>query len=59
MRALLYLNNIVTPALYQRVFWRGVVEELLWFISGSTNAKVLLKYFAAYVATISPFVSSA
>ncbi|KAK4481073.1 hypothetical protein RD792_011943 [Penstemon davidsonii] len=23
----------------QRVFWRGVVEELLWFISGSTNAK--------------------
>ncbi|KAH0934772.1 hypothetical protein HID58_011889 [Brassica napus] len=25
----------------KRVFWRGVVEELLWFISGSTNAKVL------------------
>ncbi|BAH95664.1 Os12g0446900, partial [Oryza sativa Japonica Group] len=25
--------------LYQRVFWRGVLEELLWFISGSTNAK--------------------
>ncbi|KAK9184410.1 hypothetical protein WN943_024760 [Citrus x changshan-huyou] len=24
-----------------KVFWRGVVEELLWFISGSTNAKVL------------------
>ncbi|PWZ40032.1 Bifunctional dihydrofolate reductase-thymidylate synthase [Zea mays] len=24
----------------KRVFWRGVVEELLWFISGSTNAKV-------------------
>ncbi|RVW22922.1 Bifunctional dihydrofolate reductase-thymidylate synthase [Vitis vinifera] len=24
----------------QEVFWRGVVEELLWFISGSTNAKV-------------------
>ncbi|KAK3027003.1 hypothetical protein RJ639_041764, partial [Escallonia herrerae] len=23
----------------QKVFWRGVVEELLWFISGSTNAK--------------------
>ncbi|XP_034675057.1 putative bifunctional dihydrofolate reductase-thymidylate synthase isoform X2 [Vitis riparia] len=23
----------------KRVFWRGVVEELLWFISGSTNAK--------------------
>ncbi|KAL3514677.1 hypothetical protein ACH5RR_027394 [Cinchona calisaya] len=25
----------------KRVFWRGVVEELLWFISGLTNAKVL------------------
>ncbi|KAF9684384.1 hypothetical protein SADUNF_Sadunf04G0112800 [Salix dunnii] len=25
----------------QKVFWRGVVEELLWFISGSTSAKVL------------------
>lgn len=24
----------------QRVFWRGVMEELLWFISGSTNSKV-------------------
>ncbi|OAY83685.1 Bifunctional dihydrofolate reductase-thymidylate synthase, partial [Ananas comosus] len=23
----------------KRIFWRGVVEELLWFISGSTNAK--------------------
>eukprot|EP01147_Barroeca_monosierra_P002288 gene2288-5282_t len=25
----------------KRVFWRGVVEELLWFISGSTNSKLL------------------
>ncbi|KAK9844173.1 hypothetical protein WJX81_006995 [Elliptochloris bilobata] len=25
----------------KRVFWRGVVEELLWFISGSTDAGVL------------------
>jgi len=23
------------------VFWRGVVEELLWFIKGSTNSKEL------------------
>jgi thymidylate synthase len=23
------------------VFWRAVVEELLWFIRGSTNAKQL------------------
>ena len=25
----------------KRVFWRGVAEELLWFISGSTDARVL------------------
>ncbi|KAL3538989.1 hypothetical protein ACH5RR_002355 [Cinchona calisaya] len=25
----------------KKIFWRGVIEELLWFISGSTNAKVL------------------
>ncbi|KAL3634298.1 Bifunctional dihydrofolate reductase-thymidylate synthase 1 [Castilleja foliolosa] len=25
----------------KRVFWCGVLEELLWFISGSTNAKIL------------------
>lgn len=25
----------------KRVFWRGILEELLWFIRGSTNAKEL------------------
>ena len=25
----------------KRVFWKGVVEELLWFIRGSTNANEL------------------
>ncbi|XP_067935146.1 thymidylate synthase-like [Watersipora subatra] len=25
----------------KRVFWRGVVEELLWFIKGSTNSREL------------------
>lgn len=25
----------------KKTFWRGVVEELLWFISGSTDAKLL------------------
>ena len=25
----------------KRIFWRGVVEELLWFISGSTNGNIL------------------
>ncbi|KAD6454252.1 hypothetical protein E3N88_08958 [Mikania micrantha] len=42
----------------QKVFWRGVVEELLWFISGSTSAKVicfpiaLLDQFHLSVASI-------
>jgi thymidylate synthase len=25
----------------KKVFWKGVAEELLWFIKGSTNAKEL------------------
>lgn len=25
-----------------KVFWRGVLEELLWFIGASTNAKVIV-----------------
>jgi thymidylate synthase len=25
----------------KRLFWRGVVEELLWFLKGSTNARAL------------------
>ncbi len=25
----------------KRTFWRGLAEELLWFISGSTNANLL------------------
>lgn len=25
----------------KRVFWRGVAEELLWFVRGSTNSKLL------------------
>lgn len=25
----------------KRTFWRGVAEELLWFVSGSTNAQLL------------------
>jgi len=36
------LRDDVFPLLTtKRVFWRGVVEELLWFIRGSTNAKEL------------------
>ncbi|XP_054715058.1 thymidylate synthase-like [Uloborus diversus] len=36
------LRNDTFPMLTtKKVFWRGVCEELLWFISGSTNANVL------------------
>jgi thymidylate synthase len=36
------LRSEVFPLLTtKRVFWRGVAEELLWFLSGSTNAKEL------------------
>jgi hypothetical protein len=36
------LRDGVIPVLTtKRVFWRGVAEELLWFISGSTSARVL------------------
>lgn len=36
------LSNGKIPVLTtKRVFWKGVVEELLWFIKGSTNAKEL------------------
>jgi dihydrofolate reductase/thymidylate synthase len=36
------LRNEVFPVLTtKRVFWRGVAEELLWFVSGDTNAKNL------------------
>ncbi|XP_064094500.1 thymidylate synthase-like [Macrobrachium nipponense] len=36
------LRDGVFPLLTtKRVFWRGVAEELLWFIRGSTNAKEL------------------
>ncbi|XP_003695361.1 bifunctional dihydrofolate reductase-thymidylate synthase [Apis florea] len=34
-------NNIFPLLTTKRVFWKGVVEELLWFINGSTNAKKL------------------
>lgn len=36
------LRNDIFPLLTtKRVFWRAVLEELLWFIKGSTNAKEL------------------
>lgn len=36
------LRNGCFPLLTtKRVFWRGVVEELLWIVSGKTDAKLL------------------
>lgn len=34
-------NNVFPLLTTKKVFWRGVAEELLWFISGCTNANVL------------------
>jgi dihydrofolate reductase / thymidylate synthase len=34
-------NNVLPLLTTKRVFWRGVAEELLWFISGNTSAKTL------------------
>lgn len=34
-------GNILPLLTTKRVFWKAVVHELLWFISGNTNAKVL------------------
>jgi hypothetical protein len=35
------LRNSFPLLTTKRVFWRGVAEELLWFISGNTNANYL------------------
>lgn len=34
-------NNILPVLTTKRVFIRGVIEELLWMISGSTDSKSL------------------
>ena len=34
-------NNNFPLLTTKRVFWRGVAEELLWFVRGCTNAKEL------------------
>ena len=34
-------NNTMPLLTTKKTFWRGVAEELLWFISGSTNANHL------------------
>ena len=34
-------NNTIPLITTKRTFWRGIVEELLWFINGSTNSNLL------------------
>lgn len=34
-------NGVIPLLTTKRVFWRGVVEELLWFIHGSTDGRIL------------------
>lgn len=36
-------NNVFPLLTTKKVFWRGVAEELLWFVSGCTNANELSK----------------
>lgn len=35
------LNQSFPLLTTKKIFWRGVVEELLWFIKGSTNSNLL------------------
>ena len=42
-------DGIIPLITTKRTFWRGVVEELLWFISGSTNAKKLQELIKAII----------
>ncbi len=34
-------DNVIPLLTTKKIFWRGVVEELLWFISGGTDSKIL------------------
>lgn len=34
-------NNVIPLLTTKRIFWRAILEELLWFVSGSTDSKVL------------------
>jgi thymidylate synthase len=34
-------DNVLPLLTTKRVFWRGVAEELLWFVSGNTSAATL------------------
>lgn len=36
-------NNVFPLLTTKRVFWKGIVEELLWFLHGSTDSSLLSK----------------
>ena len=40
-------NNVMPLLTTKRTFWRGLAEELVWFVSGSTNANELAVRLAA------------
>ena len=42
MRFSLY-NNVFHLLTTKQVFWQGIADELLWFVSGCTNAYELCK----------------
>jgi thymidylate synthase len=35
------LNNSFPLFTTKQVFWKGIVEELLWFMRGETNSNIL------------------
>jgi len=38
-------DNVMPLLTTKRTFWRGLAEELVWFVSGSTNANELAVSF--------------
>lgn len=51
-------DNTLPLLTTKRVFWRGVAEELLWFVSGDTSAKTLqVRSRAAAIAGIAAVTS--
>jgi hypothetical protein len=45
-------NNVMPLLTTKRTFWRGVAEELFWFISGSTDATKLAVSFACFACWV-------
>jgi len=39
----MFFQGILPLLTTKRIYWKGILEELLWFIRGSTNTKELAK----------------